>query len=272
MKVCTHRRQIDKLKDFWVRCELEEGHSGEHRRDNIRWGDAASPQAGAQREGGQAMQAGDEILIRCKVAVVGTEYASVTFDGYASPQWIPKSCVLASPPSGEPGREIIGRAVALERSHILAKLNSYVDNLQGERTDVLYQAALKIHNAGFELAHESAKCGHARANYRDPNYKPRDTECDSSKCEFCAALAARASVESGERLREVLREAIKIVEEIRAGGYIPDSFTTQTWKAALATPAPSDGNESARERIASMAHQPEAPRLGVPPRYEEPKG
>ena len=46
-----------------------------------------------------------------------------------------------------------------------------------------------VSNDGFELAHESAKCGHARANYRDPKYiRGMSTESDSSKCEFCEAL------------------------------------------------------------------------------------
>jgi hypothetical protein len=73
--------------------------------------------------------------------------------------------------------------------------------LQGSSSDPIYQAVLKIHNAGFELAHELAKCGHARANYRDPNYKKGDTECDSSKCEFCVAIAQqRAEAELAEHV------------------------------------------------------------------------
>lgn len=87
-----------------------------------------------------------------------------------------------------------------EKWRIVKELNRYVEELQGDEMDPIYQAALKLHNAGFELAHESARCGHARANYRDPNYKRGDAECDSSQCEFCNALAAlHPSGQDGER-------------------------------------------------------------------------
>jgi hypothetical protein len=91
----------------------------------------------------------------------------------------------------------------------LERLKYYVEfGLHGSADDPIYQAVLKIHNAGFELAHESAKCGHARANYRDPNYKKGDTECDCSKCEFCEALAAQPVPAEGAqaRLRELQSE------------------------------------------------------------------
>ena len=48
---------------------------------------------------------------------------------------------------------------------------------------------------GFELAHDLAKCGHARGNYRDPNYKRGDAECDSSKCACCEEIKKARSRE-----------------------------------------------------------------------------
>jgi hypothetical protein len=67
----------------------------------------------------------------------------------------------------------------------------------------LEQQLIQKWTEGFELAHELAKCGHARANYRDPNYKTSDAECDSSKCEFCEAIAALE-----QRERELIDRAI----------------------------------------------------------------
>ncbi len=41
---------------------------------------------------------------------------------------------------------------------------------------------------GFTMAHEPAGCGHARANWKDPDYGTTDYS-GNEKCEFCAALA-----------------------------------------------------------------------------------
>ena len=40
---------------------------------------------------------------------------------------------------------------------------------------------------GFTMAHELAGCGHARANWKDPNYGTAEYEGEE-RCEFCEAL------------------------------------------------------------------------------------
>jgi len=51
------------------------------------------------------------------------------------------------------------------------------------------------HRIGFEqgwmASHENAPCGHARANWKDPNYGTPEYDGDE-RCEFCAALASQA--------------------------------------------------------------------------------
>lgn len=42
---------------------------------------------------------------------------------------------------------------------------------------------------GWELAHEPAECGHARANWKDPKFGTPDYR-GQERCEFCDALAA----------------------------------------------------------------------------------
>lgn len=83
-------------------------------------------------------------------------------------------------------------------------------------------------NEGFELAHESAKCGHARANYRDLNYKRGDAECDSSKCEFCEALlAAQPPAVAGDRER-ALREALEAARRFVRGRHSTLTYGPKT--------------------------------------------
>ena len=41
---------------------------------------------------------------------------------------------------------------------------------------------------GFTMAHEPAGCGHARANWKDPNYGTPEYD-GNEQCEFCAAQA-----------------------------------------------------------------------------------
>ena len=42
---------------------------------------------------------------------------------------------------------------------------------------------------GFTMAHEPAGCGHARANWKDPNFGTPEYD-GREECEFCSALAA----------------------------------------------------------------------------------
>lgn len=55
---------------------------------------------------------------------------------------------------------------------------------------------MEAFEAGWDLAHEPARCGHARANWKDPNYGTPKYK-GHEKCEFCAALKAAASYPSG---------------------------------------------------------------------------
>ena len=45
----------------------------------------------------------------------------------------------------------------------------------------------KGHRDGWDVAHEPAPCGHARANWKDPKYSTPEYEGEE-RCEFCDAL------------------------------------------------------------------------------------
>ena len=52
----------------------------------------------------------------------------------------------------------------------------------------------------------------------------------------CGALRMQRArlMEENERLRQALEELVLLVEDIRQGEYVPDSFTTQPARIALA--------------------------------------
>ena len=184
----------------------------------------ASPQAGAQREGGQLcghrflMRGSHELHIPDAYSLDACELPKghACQHGCKNAKW--GEGVLASPPSGEPGRGAMHTPLSIPTSN----------------------------------APTSTEILHA---------------CRTGE-------VARASVESGERLRLALENApwpsSYSSEEAFQNAYIHWYETVRGLALTLVTPAPSESNESARERIASMEQQPEAPRLGVPPRYEEP--
>lgn len=64
------------------------------------------------------------------------------------------------------------------------------------------QAYLKGHRDGSDLAHEPAKCGHARANYKDPSFGTPAYQ-GNERCEFCEAV---------QRLEQLLRDVLPLVE------------------------------------------------------------
>jgi hypothetical protein len=53
---------------------------------------------------------------------------------------------------------------------------------------------------GWNLAHEPARCGHARANWKDPAWGTPEYDGDE-KCEACTAIAAQAA-----RFEKIVRE------------------------------------------------------------------
>lgn len=61
---------------------------------------------------------------------------------------------------------------------------------QISKVDLTDPVQMTAWEEGWNLAHEPAKCGHARANYKDPNFGTPEYRGDE-KCEFCAALAAK---------------------------------------------------------------------------------
>jgi hypothetical protein len=90
----------------------------------------------------------------------------------------------------------LDEAVAKQRQQIVTQLHLYSSRLEGNTDDQIYQEALKIYNAGFELAHELQKCGHSRGDCRDPNYIPGvsvESECKCIGCQREAEQVARAS-------------------------------------------------------------------------------
>ena len=64
--------------------------------------------------------------------------------------------------------------------------------------------------AAWNLAHEPAKCGHARANYKDPKWGTPEYDGDE-KCEFCVAL--RESGAQVTALRTLLEPFAKFAQE-----------------------------------------------------------
>ena len=57
---------------------------------------------------------------------------------------------------------------------------------------------LRAEEVGWDRAHESATCGHARANYRDPQWGTPEY-AGNERCEFCDAVSAlQARIESLE--------------------------------------------------------------------------
>jgi hypothetical protein len=71
---------------------------------------------------------------------------------------------------------------------------AFLENETSERAKcrirALYAAAKQGGwEEGWDRAHEPAKCGHARANYKDPKYGTPEYKGEE-ECEFCAALAA----------------------------------------------------------------------------------
>ncbi len=50
-------------------------------------------------------------------------------------------------------------------------------------------AELKAFDEGFQMAHDPAKCGHARANYKDPAWGTPEY-AGNEQCEACAAVQA----------------------------------------------------------------------------------
>ena len=77
---------------------------------------------------------------------------------------------------------------------------------------------------GWELAHEPARCGHARANYKDPNYGTADYRGEE-KCEFCSG------VERGREAMDVLACAGEIKSTRRRGVFILAWLEDEEWAA-----------------------------------------
>ena len=72
---------------------------------------------------------------------------------------------------------------------------------------------------GWSLAHEAARCGHARANWKDPNWGTPEYKGDE-KCEACAAVAkARAEAfEEAARWHDAQRQPwSELAHSIRYG-------------------------------------------------------
>ena len=65
-----------------------------------------------------------------------------------------------------------------------------------DAVDLTDEAQMAAWEEGWSLAHEPARCGHARANWKDPNWGTAEYE-GAEKCEFCEAVEAlRADVEA----------------------------------------------------------------------------
>lgn len=181
-----------------------------------------------------------------------TQVAELVFDAGAAHGASAKETELHAPsPCGVAGHWMIDWVPVLQdygpadpgyclACRQLTKLRDKITEAQKETGDLRYSMAerdIKARTEGFELAHELAKCGHARANYRDPNYKSGDTECDSSKCEFCArerALQEELALVKG-RLDTFTRCNIGAAEVVRNAR---DEIAA--WKEACGLETPAD--------------------------------
>jgi hypothetical protein len=77
----------------------------------------------------------------------------------------------------------------------------------------LYAAAKQAGwEEGWDRAHEPAKCGHARANYKDPKYGT-SKYAGEEECEFCAALAAALQQHPTGYSRKAVWEMLIAVQE-----------------------------------------------------------
>jgi hypothetical protein len=67
---------------------------------------------------------------------------------------------------------------------IMEGIDPYVSELQKEK-EKFKEIGFR---EGWRLAHEPARCGHARANYKDPKYGTLEYQGDE-KCEACSLFA-----------------------------------------------------------------------------------
>lgn len=129
---------------------------------------------------------------------------------------------LAALPVGEYG-ELVGRLRAVGKHEgslpdlwdACDDAATAIERLVRERDEALRRVTqrirdeVEIFHEGFATAHENAGCGHARANWRDPNYGT-DNYRGEERCEFCDALTkARAEA---ERLRTSLEWALDTLD------------------------------------------------------------
>ena len=115
------------------------------------------------------------------------------------------------------------------RQNISIQLQSYKSHgFLGDVEDPIYIAAMRIETLGFEGAHALMKCGHARGDYRDPEYGTT-AYAGNEKCVGCqsveqakleAFLEAEALCDQwgtmhGGTAQRIKREIHKLAEEVK---------------------------------------------------------
>lgn len=102
--------------------------------------------------------------------------------------------------------KVVNKLRATSRDDFLDKIEGLKNHVVALEQDARLPEDEYSRRLGFEegwsVAHEPALCGHARANWKDPNFGTPEYDGDE-RCEFCAALASPTPRESlaaeGER-------------------------------------------------------------------------
>lgn len=86
-----------------------------------------------------------------------------------------------------------------------------------EKMDDLNAEYQRGYSEGWDVAHEPAPCGHARANWKDPEYGTDDYK-GNEVCEFCDALEAKdEEIKNKENERLVFEDQLnKYIEKVKA--------------------------------------------------------
>jgi hypothetical protein len=108
------------------------------------------------------------------------------------------------------------------------------------------------------IASEEILASHAPAGHNVTNQQYQETR-DKAAAFREESDIQRVSIQKLSAqvvgLRDCLDEAIELIEDIRDGNYIPDTFTTQPWKEILSQPDPGADIRERMEKLEAVADQ-----------------